>query len=131
MPLTHQIGILYKNDVGLVKSITSNYSGNSEVNLEYPIPALQDTPLEIDLEFQVSKIQSLLLHADHDIVVKTNHSDNTADDTLALKGGIAEIWTKDHFEACPFSTNVSKIYVTSAENLMVANLTIRILIAFD
>lgn len=66
----------------------------------------------IALSFTTAALQYVFMVADQDTDVLTNSS-STPDDTLQLKAGRPLEWAKgDGYFACPFTQNVSAIYVS-------------------
>lgn len=126
--IAHQITTTYKNDSGLIRSITNTYYGNQEVALEYEIPAVQ-TDRQVTVEFDVANIECLLLTCDKDITIKTNSS-SVPDDELTLNANVPTAWRKDEIATCPFTADVETIYVTNAASA-VATLILRVLINLD
>jgi len=122
---THKTGITYSSDAGTITSTTETFQGDGESNYDGSIPA-NTTNGEIDVVVPHTPIRSLVLFSSVDVTLKTNSS-SVPDDTIALKGGSQVVWNTNHPEACPFTTDVTKIFITNA-GAAAATVKIRVLL---
>ena len=87
--------------------------GSNDIVIDDTVAASQ-TNLLRTVSFTKSLIQSVIMLASTDLVVKTNSSGSPTD-TINLKAGIPLIWsTSSGYFACPFSANVTAFYLTNS-----------------
>ena len=123
---THSEGVTYKNDAGTITSTTNLYTGDLEHNFDLAVP-VSTTNFPTAIAFAQNKIVSFVLFADQALTVKTN-STTTPQETIALAKGQQIVWTTAHLEDCPFSADVTNIYLTNASSSVVANFKFRMLL---
>src|ERR1043165_6427194 len=124
MAFTHSVGTTYKNDAGTLASVNASYTGNNENDLSVSVAA-STTLEEHDIAVTLSKIKSLAIYSDQAVVLKTNSGTSLAD-TLSLAAKQLIVWTNDMLTAKPFSTDVTKVFITNS-GLNAASVQIRIL----
>jgi hypothetical protein len=124
MAFTHSVGTTYKNDAGTLASVNASYTGNNENDLSVSVAA-STTLEEHDIAVTLSKIKSLAIYSDQAVVLKTNSGTSPAD-TLSLAAKQLIVWTNDMLTAKPFSTDVTKVFITNS-GLNAASVQIRIL----
>ncbi len=117
--IQHQITRQYKNQAPGAVALIENPTGNAEINLQddaLPVAANH----QYHLAFTRANLQSLCISvgtfASGAVTVYTNNpSGSSPQDTIALSSGQTLIWTlaADGLSKCPFSADVTTIYVTS------------------
>ena len=124
MAFTHTIGTTYKNDAGTIASSNYTVTGNTENDLSVSVPA-SATNQEYDLPITVADIQSMVIYSDQAVILKTN-STVVPSNTVTCVAKTMIQWDTNHHEAKPFTSDVTKIFVTNPV-AAVAKLEIRIL----
>lgn len=109
---THKVAQSYVTAEGTITSVTSSYVGDAEVGLDDTVAATT-TNKEFDLAVTKANILSMVLTCDKAVTVKTNSS-STPQETITLAAGQAIVWASDHTESAPFSSNITKFFVTNA-----------------
>lgn len=123
MAFTHTLGRTYKNDAGTLASSTVSYTGNNENDLSVAVAA-STTNEPHDFAVTLSKIVSMAIYSDQAITIKTNST--VAADTINVAAKQLIEWANDFVTDKPFSTDVTKVYITNA-GLSAAKVDIRIL----
>lgn len=108
---THTIGVTYKSDAGTIASTTEQFTGDGEADYDGVIPN-NATNIEIDVVVPHAAIRSMVLFAAVAMTVKTNSS-SVPDDTINIAAGTQVVWNTNHEEACPFTVDVTKLFVTN------------------
>jgi hypothetical protein len=83
--------------------------------------------VQIHVAFTQANLKSVVMKCDQAVTIYTNNpSGSSPQDTIPLVAGQARIWTlqTDGSGACPFSGNVTTMYVSNAGGT-IANLQIR------
>jgi hypothetical protein len=126
---THTLGVTYKTDAGTIASTTDNYTGDAENDLELSGTA----PLiagavnsEFDMQITVAKIQSMVLYADQNVVIKTN-STGSPGNTVNLVAKKQVVWNTDSVMAKPFTTDTTKLFLSNSNTVTAATVRIRVL----
>jgi hypothetical protein len=119
--MIHTYGWSYKGgSAGTVNGSTSIVGTNEEnlsevliANGEYG-PTAQIFPLTTD----TTKVQGIFLFCSQNLVVKTNTSDGSTGigDTITLTAGVPVIWISGNTANCPFTVNVTQLYVENIAN---------------
>jgi hypothetical protein len=122
---THTLGVTYKTDAGTIASTTDSYTGNAENDLDTSVAAGASNS-EFDIQVTVAKIQSMVLYADQNMVIKTN-STASPGNTVNLTAKKQVVWNTDSVMAKPFTSDVTKIFVTNSNTVTAATLRIRVL----
>lgn len=94
--------------------ITKNntYTAGAVDNIDESIPNSTTNGL-VAFALTVAKLKSLYMVSDAVITVKTNSS-GSPQETIALAAGCPLVWnSSDGYFACPFSGDVTKLYVTN------------------
>jgi hypothetical protein len=112
MAFTHKIGQTYSSDAGTVSSVTRTYTCDAEHNFDGVI-ATGAVNAEIDVAVTKAAIKTMMLSSTQAVTVKTNSS-SSPQETINLTAGQLLMWTVDDTAACPFSADVTKMYVTNA-----------------
>lgn len=121
---THTTGITYKSDAGTITSTTETFTGDVESDYDGVI-APSTTNAEIDISVIKNNIKSMVLFSNVAVTLKVNSS-SVPDDTIVLPAGGQVVWNTNHPEACPFTVDVTKIFVTNG-GTAAATLKIRVL----
>ncbi len=121
---THTLGISYHTDAGSIASTTDSYTGDAENDLEAVI-APSTVNEEFDLVVTVAKIISMVVYSDQALVIKTN-STSAPGNTVTLAAKKQVVWNTDSVMTKPFSTDVTKLFVSNA-GASTAALKIRVL----
>lgn len=122
MAITHTILRQYKDQGPTPISLSESISGNTERNLDVAaVPIAANT----QYVFAVTRanLLSVCLYAADALTVYTNNpSGSSPQDTIALVAGQTLVWTlaTDGLSKCPFSGNVTTVYVTNATAATVA-----------
>lgn len=108
---THTTGITYKSDAGTITSTTEVFQGDGEADYDGIVPALA-VNMEIDVTVPHAAIRSMVLFAATAMTVKTNSS-SAPTDTIPLAEGTQIVWNTNHSEACPFTADVTKLFISN------------------
>jgi len=125
MAFTHTTTIGYKSDAGTITSTSEVLTGDGEANYDGVIPG-GTTNAEVDLVAAHANIRSMVLFSNVATTVKVNSS-SAPDDTINLPAGGQVVWNTNHPEACPFTVDVTKLFITNA-GAAAATVKIRILL---
>jgi len=109
---TDTIAVTYTGNGKAVNAKTGTYSGNKDAGVAGVVPA--GTEVHFDVAFPFATIQSMIMASDQNVEVNTNDASgggSVDDGPIALKATAAIVWATDHVEACPFTANVTKVYV--------------------
>lgn len=127
MAFTHTISRSYQDVSGKPIGFTEFVTDDSEIPSFDGQVAAAGTNVQIHIAFTKANLKSVLLKSDQAVTIYTNDlSSGSPQDSIALTAGQAKIWTlqTDGSGACPFSGNVTTMYVTNPGGV-VANLQIR------
>ncbi|MDP9292787.1 MAG: hypothetical protein M3O82_10560 [Verrucomicrobiota bacterium] len=124
--LTHVITTGYKNDAGTVSSVLKTYTGDAEENVE-DVVAVGITNKLYTVAITKTQIVSMCIYSSGAVTIKTNSS-SAPTETITLAAGDAKTWATDHAESCPFSANITALYVTNTGSVP-ATLKMRVLLA--
>lgn len=96
-----------------VVSTSITLTANSQQNTDLLVNA--NSEVRANVSIIKADIQSLLLFCDQSITLKTNSS-SAPQDTLNVQANVPYVWTVNTASifACPFSNNVSAIFVNTA-----------------
>jgi len=108
---THTTGITYKSDAGTITSTTETFTGDGEANYDGVIPG-GTTNAEVDVAAAHANILSMVLFSNVATTIKVNSS-SAPDDTINLPAGGQVVWNTNHPEACPFTVDVTKLFITN------------------
>lgn len=115
MAITHTITRNYKDQSPNAIQLVEAISGNTENNYDGSIAVGANTL--VPWATTRANLRSLLISSDVAITVFTNNpSGSSPQDTIPIAAGQSLIWTlaTDLIARCPFSANVTAIYVTNA-----------------
>ncbi len=107
---TWTFGVNLHTDAGTITSTTDSYTSDTDTNFVGTFNAGASNS-EIDIAATLANLKALYLYADQDMTVKTNSAGSPAD-TIALKAKKQIVWNTDSFSAKPYTTNVTKLYVS-------------------
>jgi hypothetical protein len=128
MAITHTITRQYKDQSSVVSAQIESPTGNAESNLDQLVPIAANT--QYHMAFTRANLQSLAFYSDQPIAIYTNNPSGAApQDTIPLVAGQVKVWTlaTDLLATCPFSANVTTLYITNA-SAAAANVRIRALL---
>jgi hypothetical protein len=110
---THTVTRIYKDQSTITLSLQETPTGDTEINVSKQLSS--GTNQEIDFAVTQANLQSLCISTSTACTVKTN-STGSPQDTISLVAGQCLVWTlaTDTIGKCPFSGDVTKIYVTNA-----------------
>lgn len=96
-----------------VVSTSITLTANSQQNTDLQVNANSEARANVSII--KADIQSLLLYCDQSITLKTNSS-GSPQDTLNVQANVPYVWTVNTASifACPFSNNVTAIFVNTA-----------------
>lgn len=122
--MTHTRTVTYKDASATTLGTQEAISGVRENNIDIALGI--GTDVSVPYTATRANIVMLGLISDVDATVKTNSSGSPAE-TLVLKAGVALTWslTGQGLAACPFSANVTGLFVTNAA---AANFKVRTLL---
>lgn len=123
---THSITTGYKSDEGTVTSVIQSFTGDAEEGVEDSL-AIGTTNKEYDLVVTKAKIVCMCIYASKACTFKTNSS-STPQDTITIAAGQQVVWRNTDTAACPFSADITKIFVTNTDTA-IANVKVRVLLA--
>jgi hypothetical protein len=117
MAVVHNILRQYKTPSGAAIQLAEAPSGNAESNLNDSAPIAANH--QYFRTYTRSKLLSLCISASDAITIYTNNpSGSSPQDTIAIPAapGQTLIWTlaADGLSKCPFSADVTTVYVTNA-----------------
>ena len=114
MSITHTITRQYKDQsttaIQLAETITSDFEKNIDKSVSIGTDVLLST-----IALTQANLKSVCISCDVDCTLKTNSS-GSPQDTISIKAGQVLIWSLaiDAIGRCPFSNNVTAIYMTNA-----------------
>src|SRR5690242_1094873 len=113
MAFNHTIQRIYNDGITNVTS-SESVSNDTQINFDGSI-AGGSTNAQLNLAFTKANMKSLCLWCDRALTIKTN-STGSPQDTISLTANQAIVWSHAHDgdSACPFSDDVTTIYVTLA-----------------
>ena len=126
MALTHKKVLQYVADEVRIASTTESVTGDGQVAYDGSIAA-SGTNIEIDIAFAFANVKSFVIYSSQAMTVKTNSS-TVPDDTLAIAAGGQLVWNTNDVAVCPFTADVTKLFVTNASSTTAATLRIRVLL---
>jgi hypothetical protein len=122
---THTQVISYSTQDGEIVNTTFTYVGNSESGLNATIAGLTTNEHHV-LAVVQAQIRSMVFYSNEAITILTNSS-GSPQDTITLGAGKQLIWDVDTQALCPFSADVTSLYITNT-NSGPASVVIRILL---
>lgn len=94
---------------------TETVQADSKTDFDGTVAGSASPNVEIDRAFTRANLKLLCFLSDKALTIYTNAaSDDEPQDTIAVPAGQALVWTLAHdgIDACPFSADVTKLYVT-------------------
>lgn len=125
MVFTHTLGVTYKTDAGTITSTTDSYQADCEHDIDDSVPA-STTNKEFDIAITKANIKSMVLYSDQSVTLKTN-STTSPTDTITMAAKKQVVWNTDSLNSCPFTSDITKIFVTNS-TAAAAKLAIRFLL---
>jgi len=113
MAFTHTIARTYNDGISNIGGLES-VSNDTVISFDGSIAAPTTNGL-ISLAFTQANLKSLCLFCDRALTIKTNSS-GSPQETITLVAGQALVWSLAHdlIATCPFSDDVTALYVTLA-----------------
>ncbi len=114
MSISHTIIRSYRDQSGNLITGSSTITDDTELNTSVVITA-GATNHEVDWSATRANLQSLCLFTDQAITIKTNSSGSPTD-TISMNANQEIAWglAVDSLSRCPFSADVTKLYITNA-----------------
>lgn len=109
---TNTIARTYNDGLSNIGGLES-VSGDTTINFDGTCAGNATPSTEIDVAFTRANLKSLCLYSDKAVEIWTNAASGGAQDDITLPAGQALVWSlaTDGLDACPFSGNVTKLYV--------------------
>ncbi len=109
MSFTDKISVTFAGgDLNSNQQVTKTASGRATVSENVP----QSATTQLSIAFPIATIVSVLIRSDQDVTLKTNSSGAPVN-TIAVTGGVPQVWWTGQ-GTCPFTTtDVSTIYVVA------------------
>ncbi len=112
MGFTNTIARTYNDglsNIGGLESVT----GDTTINFDGTCAGSATPNTEVDVAFTRANLKSLCLYSDKALTIWTNAATGAATDDIDLVAGQALVWSlaSDGIGNCPFSANVTKLYV--------------------
>jgi hypothetical protein len=121
MSITHRVTNTYNDTSNTTIQQVVVVTADTEQNYDFTLAT--GTNVELHLAFTVANLQSLCFSASTACTLYTNApSTGSPQDTIPLVAGQVLTWALANGGTCPFSSNVTAIYVTNAAS---TNLKIR------
>lgn len=127
MAFTHSISRSYADVSGKPIVCSETVTDDSEIPSFDGVIVAAGANIQIHVALTKANLKSVVLKCDQAVTIYTNDiSSGSPQDTIPLTAGQAKIWTlqTDGSGACPFSGNVTTMYVTNPGGVA-ANLQIR------
>lgn len=120
---THVRSVAYAVGGAQIVNVATTLTGDEEQDIDIEVAVSTTNELQ---NFAITKanLQAVLIYADGALGLKTN-STSAPQDTITLTAGQEIAWMNGDAAACPFSSNVSAIYVTNSSTSTPVNLKIR------
>jgi hypothetical protein len=83
-----------------------------DVSESRPVLDAGGTDQEVVKTIDVSQLKAVFIKTSEDITIQTNDPD-APDDTISIAAGRALLWTYGCGMACPFSVDVTTLYITN------------------
>lgn len=128
--VTHTVTRTYKNQSSIAHSLQETVTGSSEGNHAFQVAATTNNHAT-GYAYVQANLKSLSITSDQAVTLYTNAiSSGSPQDTIAIAAGQVLIWTlgTDLIARCPFSGDVTNIYITNAGGT-VANIYIDAVLA--
>ena len=115
MSFTHNVTVNYTSGGATVSGSFSN-TADGEDNRDVTVPSANTlTPLLVNMNVDVSQLQSLMILSDKDISIKTNDA-TTPQETLTIKANVPFIYVANQGanNTLPFAGDVTALYMINA-----------------
>lgn len=123
MTITHHILRSYTPTSGITRSFSESVSGNAEVDINESALASAIVNKQYgSFAFAQSALRSVEIYASAPVTLYTNApSSGSPQDMIHLVAGQVLVWTleTDGLSRCPFSNNVTSLYVTNPNSFMI------------
>lgn len=128
---THKRTTQYATDEGVISNESNSVVADGALAFDNAASIAASAQVEIDLAFPYAQVKSLLIVASKAVTVYSNGVAGVGGDTLVLPAGTVIAWQVGDLEVCPFTINVTKLYVTNNHATLpvaIGDLRIRILL---
>jgi len=127
MAFTHTVRQTWTSPNGSVELQGSvSETANAERNAQLAI-AGTTADQQFDLDVLFAKLKSVFLLSTIDLTIETNATDATGGNTIELVANVPFYWCNSSGLACPFTANVTTMYVTPGGSVA-GTLDIKILV---
>src|ERR1035437_2230491 len=121
----------YSTDEGRIANVVETVDGDGNLSFDNAATIAGAAQIEIDLAFPYAKVKSSLAVATRAVTIFSNAVAGVGGDTLVIPAGGGLAWNENDLDACPFTINVTKLYVTNGHatlGILAGGLRIRILL---
>ena len=128
---THKRTTQYTTDEGRIASVVETVAGDGSLLYDNDATIAGAAQIEIDLAFPFADVQSVCIVASRAVTVFSNAVNGAGGDTLVIPAGGVLSWNANDIEACPFTIDVTKLYVTNGHatlGILAGGLRIRVLL---
>lgn len=125
--LTHTRNIRYSTDEGRLTDTDEPITGDGEQAYDGVIPTSGTPNVEVDLAFPFANVKSMVIYSAQAMTIKSN-STSVPDDTFTVPAGKQLAWNTNDIAACPFTVDVTKLYLTNGSATLTSIVKIRILL---
>jgi hypothetical protein len=124
--ITHSRSVSLTSGGNLVGAASDSQTGDAEVGFSDTIAI--STNKEVDLAFAYAKVKSFAFYSpDGAVTLFTNANDGGGGNTLAIPAGLT-VWNANDAGACPFSHDVTKLFVDNASATKAVKVTLKVLL---
>lgn len=125
--LTHTRNIRYSTDEGRITDTDEAITGDGEQAYDGLIATSGTPNVEVDLAFPFAKVKSVVIYSAQAMTIKSN-STSAPDDTFVVPAGKQVAWNTNDINPCPFTANVTKLYLTNGSASLTSVVKIRVLL---
>lgn len=121
----------YSTDEGRIANVVETVVGDGNLSYDNDATIAGAAQIEIDLAFPFAQVLALCIVATRAVTVFSNAVAGVGGDTLVIPAGGVLTWDANDIEACPFTIDVTKLYVTNGHatlGILAGGLRIRILL---
>ena len=127
MPVTHKKRVQYFNGSEQLTDTLDTVSGDGEAVFDDSIAATVEK--EVDLAFPFAKVKSVVMSSTKAATVRTNANHlGSPDDTIVIPAGGQVTWTENEAADCPFTVDVTKLYITNDHATLAAAVKVYVLL---
>ncbi len=128
---THKRITQYSTDEGRIANVVETTAGDGNLSYDNDATIAGAAQIEVDLAFPFAKVLAFCIVATRAVTVFSNAVNGAGGDTLAIPAGGVLTWNANDIEACPFTIDVTKLYVTNGHatlGILAGGLRMRFLI---